>query len=169
MKVSYVTSLIKTQNDQFHFLWHIFQSENSLNISSLFFDDIFTDCTVKSSDGHEIKLHRVILSFKSEVFKAMLIKDLKEGNTKVIELPEDFKLLILLFRLMYEMECKGNLSDFMELAIVTRKYFMMDLHKECVQALIDFLGAINAVEMLVFAVENGIEELKEKALSCVVE
>lgn len=140
-----------------------------MDISEWLVDQYFTDCTVKSSDGKVFKLHRVVLAHHSDVFKAMLTIDMKEAKTNVINLTEKSTTLANLFDLMYTGECEGDYRNFKNLAVVTKKYLLFDLHLECLEMLESLVRASNAVELLIFANENGFEVLQEEAVACIGE
>lgn len=129
-------------------------------------DTHFTDCVVTSSENHEFKLHRVVLANKSDYFRALLTTDMREGKTGKIELSESTNVLKNLFDLIYKGECEGNLMDFMDLCVATKKYLMTELNGQCLLKLKEFLNVNNAVEILVFAYDND-SNLQTKALELI--
>lgn len=141
--------------------------ENMLDISEWLEDDTFKDCVLKSADGDEIRVHRIVLAQVSEPFKAMLTTDMRERQTNVITLPEETHVLERLVDLVYCGAFDGNYKDLMELSVATKKYLMMDLHEECVKKLKEFLQPSTAVELLTVAVENEFEDVQAKALKCI--
>lgn len=131
--------------------------------------ELFTDCIIKSKDGEqEFKLHRFILAYHSDVFKAMFTSDMKEGKTNVLELPESSKLLLNLIRLMYGGEVEGNINDGIELCRATKKYLMTSLYDNCVEIMTRAVDASNAVELLIFSREDKeLDNLKKLSLDCI--
>ena len=49
----------------------------------------FTDFTIRSRDGEEFPCHRVFLASQSKVMQAMLETDMKEKETRTLELKHD--------------------------------------------------------------------------------
>lgn len=111
-------------------------------------------------------MHRNVLAQHSDVFKAMLTTDMREGISRVIELPEKSKTLQQLFTLMYKGEFvdQNDIKELLLMLMVTKKYLMTDLEEKCMEHLIGIIEARNVVELLIFSNENDLEELKKASL-----
>jgi hypothetical protein len=60
----------------------------SNDLMSILYDPTLSDIKVKGNDGGEINAHRLILVARSEVFKRMLLSEMKEATQDVIEFQE---------------------------------------------------------------------------------
>lgn len=109
----------------------------------------FYDCIVKSKEGYEFKLHRVVLAKISDVFKAMFTTKMNEGITKEIKLEEKTEVLRELFQLIY-----------------TGKTMIYE--QECLNNLICSLQPSNSIEVLIFAHINNFTNLLHKVVDYIV-
>lgn len=134
-----------------------------------FSDPTFHDCILKSSQGHEYKLHQNILAKSSVVFRTMLTSDTSTNPLKIIQLNEQTEVLGELFELIYtgRIERSENIR-LVTLALAAKKYLVQEVQEACIEKLISILKVANAVEFLKLARASGFEELKEKALAFIV-
>lgn len=88
-----------------------FKSGSTLltNFKQLFSDEESADVTVKASDGVELRVHKLILTTQSTVFKTMFNIEMTEKERSVVEIKDfDSKVLKELFRFMYCGEVETN-------------------------------------------------------------
>lgn len=112
-------------------------------------DQNYYDCVIKSSDGVEFKLHRVILTRRSEFFKKLLKNS--GVHAAMIPFPENSHVLKNIFSFIYSGTIDKNFEDFKSLAIATKKYGMLGLLKFCAKKIKFSLKIENAIELLIFA------------------
>lgn len=140
-----------------------------MDVTSLFLNDSYSDCAIKSSDGKVFKAHRLVLAKRTDVFDAMLTSDMIEGKLNVISLHENAHVVTLMLRLMYGLKCDGSMKDFMDLSVATKKYLIMDLHEECLTKLATFLNSSHAIELLIFTFDNEFNDLMNQSMMFIIE
>lgn len=137
-----------------------------------FADPTFYDCILKSSEGHEFKLHQNILAKSSVVFKAMLTSDSDTSPTdtiKCIQLMENTEILTELFELIYTGHIeRSERIRVMTLSGIAKKYLVQDVQDACVEKLISILKVANAVAFLKFAHFSDFGDLKSKTLAFIM-
>ncbi|KAJ8683259.1 hypothetical protein QAD02_019051 [Eretmocerus hayati] len=118
-------------------------------------------------DKDEFRLHKNILSARSEVFCAMFEHDMKENNENKVEIT-DFKADVMkeAFRFIYTgtvdiREAKGKEK---ELLAVADKYKLDGLKEYCEDELTDSLTVDNVGDMLVLADLYKAEKLSERSI-----
>lgn len=112
-------------------------------------DQSYSDCVIKSSDGVEFKLHRVILTRRSEFFKKLLKNSAVDAT--MIQFPENSEVLRNIFSFIYSGTINENFEDFKSLATAAKKYGIIELLKFCAKKIKISLKIENAIELLIFA------------------
>ena len=101
------------------------------DISKLFLDPQFSD-VVLLCQGEEIRAHRVILSTRSPVFRAMLQSEMSECVTGKIQIDDANKDVFKeMLRYMYCAKVDENFTQFKALLILADKYQVDELIKYC--------------------------------------
>ena len=104
--------------EQFNLAWNQFESSTSKAFNNLYLDQDFTDVTLATKDGKQIKAHRNILSSVSPFFKTILLANphahplLYLKGVKNISLQSIIKFIYLGHAEVYQ----ENLEDFMNTA-----------------------------------------------------
>lgn len=133
---------------------------------ALLTDPIGSDFIIKSQDGKEFPVHRIVLSIQSEVFRAMLQEDMTESRTGRVTLvdvaSEDLQILI---EFMYTSTIKviENIN-FPTILMLADRYNLVGMRKLCDHILIDQLAADSALDILVLADRYDCSDVKSKAL-----
>lgn len=133
-------------------------------------DGVCHDVEIKS-DGQTWKVHKNVLSVRSEVLKAMLNSDMVEGRTGVITF-QDMDVLTVQQFLSY-LYC-GDLPE-MTTEVAKRfyeigdKYAVQCLKKVCVNFLVNSLTPENACETLAVAVQHSDSSFKESVIEFIIE
>lgn len=123
--------------------------KNGLFIAFDVKDEKFSDCTIKSSDDMEFKLHRVILASRCEYFRKLFNNS--RLNLSQIKFPEDREVLKQIFKFIYGGTIDENFEDILTLAKTAKKFEIKELGKFCDQKLISNLSAENAIDLLIFS------------------
>lgn len=110
-------------------------------------DQKYSDCVIKSADGIEFKLHRVILTRRSDYFKLNNNAEI----AKNFDLPEHSDVLKNLFSFIYSGTIDERFNGFKSLASAAKKYGIIELLKFCAKKIKATLRVDNAVELLIFA------------------
>ncbi|XP_055951871.1 TD and POZ domain-containing protein 4-like [Argiope bruennichi] len=127
-------------------------------------DGILSDVCLRA-DNTSFPVHKLILSSRSPVFKAMFTKDMKEKTSKCIDIPDmDADTLHQLLFYIYEnklqkltWEMAANLFE------AADKYEILDLKEKCSTFLMDFLSVSNVCQTLVLADMHHDESLQKSA------
>ncbi|KAJ7189086.1 hypothetical protein C8R46DRAFT_1056567 [Mycena filopes] len=124
------------------------------------------DVTIASSDGVLFKLHRKNLEVHSDVFASAGDTTRPENGDDIVHLTEPSDVLDLLFQYMYR-QPQPNLKavDFKTLAALTEaaeKYVVYSALTLCRMYMSDAIPD-HPLEVLVYAVKHGQEELMDKA------
>ncbi len=119
--------------------------------------------------GAEFPCHKVVLSARSDVFKAMLsYKNLKEGQTGTVDIadsdPDSVRLMI---NFMYTDECSELDKHAIGLLPLADKYNLPRLKVKCEQWMADNICVANAADILLMADLHGSSELSTLALNFV--
>eukprot|EP01088_Endostelium_zonatum_P001968 TRINITY_DN1237_c0_g1_i2.p1 TRINITY_DN1237_c0_g1~~TRINITY_DN1237_c0_g1_i2.p1 ORF type:complete len:450 (+),score=123.53 TRINITY_DN1237_c0_g1_i2:74-1423(+) len=127
------------------------------------------DITFTFADEIKVKAHRCILSAFSPVFSAMFAHPTKDANTPEVELPEDdseaFQAMV---NFMYTGTISTDLRTMMALALLSHKYSLDDLTKECMKLLLDRISPSNCCKMLLLACNiDEFKEIKQEATSII--
>eukprot|EP00088_Acartia_fossae_P005748 TRINITY_DN12594_c0_g1_i1.p1 TRINITY_DN12594_c0_g1~~TRINITY_DN12594_c0_g1_i1.p1 ORF type:complete len:426 (-),score=56.56 TRINITY_DN12594_c0_g1_i1:105-1382(-) len=118
------------------------------------------------------RCHSVVLAAKSNVFRAMLVNDMREKATKKINLeniePDIFKAILMY---MYG----GEIINFDDQDKASRilkaadQYELLDLKRRCEKNLCSHLTIKNCLEHLIIAEMHNVTRLKQLAIKFVVE
>jgi len=113
------------------------------------FSDVLLKC-----NGHEFPCHKIVLSARSDVFKAMLENEMKEAQDNVIEIVDSTPEIVTM---MVEYIYTGNLPqadkqkqlapDFLHIAV---KYNLGSLITVCEDVMVSELKPSNAIKTLIY-------------------
>ena len=104
--------------ENFNFTWREFNENSSSTIRKLFEDKQFSDVTILSEDGEEMKLHRAILASSSAFFRNVLSK-INQSDPLIFLKGIQSKELLSIVRFMYLGQAEvaqEDLKSFMEAA-----------------------------------------------------
>ena len=124
------------------------------------------------SDEVESKVHRGILTTKSEVFGSMLAADMSEGKTGVVVIKDmDGSSMNMFLRFLYagdfSMMEDCTLKEVKELINAAEKYRFPDLKTYCSYLLVERCGLENAPNLYNFANKFDLEEAAEEIFKSV--
>ncbi|CAD7079862.1 unnamed protein product [Hermetia illucens] len=129
----------------------------------------FTDVTLRVA-GEEMVAHRAVLSAASPVFNAMFDDAFAETKKEVVDLHHETtpKVMAAILDYVYSGKLKMNVEYF-TLFLRNADYFGLEgLKNELPKALSTRLNANNCISTLVLAVENGLDDLMNKAKQILV-
>jgi len=148
-----------------------FESERRKKLVNLLETGDLTDIEVKC--GNEtFKCHSVILAARSNVFRAMLMNDMREKATKVIKL-EDVEPDV--FRAILNHMYGGEISNFTDQEKASKilkaadEYELLELKQKCEKNLCSHLTIHNCLDHLITADLHNATNLKDLAVKYVVE
>ena len=132
---------------------------------SLLIDTSFADVTIRCANA-EFKAHKAILASQSPVFKKMLVSDMKEKKTSVIEIPDVDHAVISDMLEYFHTGSAPNLDTYVkELLNIADKYELPQLLAKCEEKLKSELKVDNAIEVLILADMHNAVHLKETCLN----
>ncbi|CAG8513565.1 987_t:CDS:2 [Funneliformis mosseae] len=106
------------------------ENENTAeNLKFALDNPLFSDIKLKGNDGEEINAHRIILVARSEVFRLMLLNEMKEFTQNVIEFPEfSSKTLHVILEYLYtgKVTEKTLKIEIIAKAFHSADYFLLD-------------------------------------------
>lgn len=117
--------------------------------------------------GENFKCHRLILSARSPVFKAMLEHNTKEKRSGIIEI-KDIKpdIMKIFLDLLYTGKVdKITTETVKKLYMVADKYQVANLWESCRFGLMAAVNKNNCMQFVRFGIESGFAEIAEKARS----
>lgn len=130
--------------------------------------DILLECV----DGSKIRAHRAVLISRSTVFKAMLESKMEESRTNTIKITDfSYEVLRLFIHYLYTAEIyPESLEDCaVELLALAEKYNVKQLKFVCERYMISKLNCGNALPNFEYASLHGAKNLKQAALSTILE
>ncbi|KAL5286789.1 SPOPL.2 family protein [Megaselia abdita] len=131
----------------------------SEDIQELFETQNFSDFDLLVH-GRHIKVHKVVLAARCPIFAAIM----SETKTKM-EIPDlSYDAVVEFLRYIYtgQVENIDNISQ--DLLLASIKYGMEGLKPICFENIISKMDVANGADVLVFAHENKLQELKKAAL-----
>ena len=152
---------------------HEFKQELSKNFEEFFLSKEMSDIQIKCGDK-TFDAHQFLLSTWSPVFRGMFQAEMKEKESKMVEIQDlDSTVVLDLLKFMYTGRCCINeanpvpkaVSDLLQAA---DKYQVVVLKKMCEEVMIKILEPNNSLEILEYADMYGAQELKKRALDLVV-
>lgn len=130
--------------------------------SKLFVNGENADITVECKNGEELKVHRCVLTTKSEVFEKMLSGDTLESKTRRVSCLYDKEVMSYVFEYIYceKVDIKGNGR---EVFIAADFYQLQGLMKICKSTILKETTTSNAITALMFCHSYGpkLEDLKK--------
>lgn len=146
---------------------NMFCNNSKLNSSltkQLFQTGKFSDIKIKVA-SKEFNVHRCILSMSSEVFERMLLSDMIETRSNVIEINDiSDEICEEMLRFIYYDEIKHLDINALDLLYAADKYAIESLKTLCIQSLINTFTYETAAEMLVRANIYNSKLLKDNLL-----
>ncbi|KAI6206609.1 Protein roadkill [Aphelenchoides besseyi] len=142
----------------------------SEDFSSLFADELFTDCIIKVGSV-EIKTHKAILSARSTVFKAMFAHSgMKESNNSVVVIEDlDEETVRGMLSFIYSDNVRELNKIALKLLAAGDKYALKRLKVMCERALCISLHPQNVCEILVHADRHSADQLKSRCVSFIIQ
>ena len=114
--------------------------------------DTETSDVVLLCQGEEIRAHNLILSARSQVFRAMLQSQMLESTRREIRIEDSDKdVLKEMLSYIYKIEVDVNFTMFKRLLVLADKYQIEDLVRYCEEQIIESLNYENALEVGIFA------------------
>ena len=135
----------------------------------LYKDEVFTDVTIVSQ-GKEFKAHKVVLASQSSVFRKMFEVDMREKETKMVEMPDISPPVISdLLDFIYTGEAPNIKTLAKELLNIADKYELPKLFNMCQEELRKNIESdvTNVIEMFSFAKLHNAEDLKRACVSII--
>ena len=131
----------------------------SEDFGNLFLDPQNSDI-VLLCQGEEIRAHKLILSARSPVFRAMLQTEMSESVKGEIRIEDSDKdVLKEMVRYMYSAKVEQDFTNYKELLVLANKYEVEELIKYCGTKVIESLTKENALELGIFAETHNADEL----------
>ena len=152
---------------------HDFKQELSKNFQEFFLSKEMSDIQIKCGDS-TIDAHQVILSAWSPVFRGMFQAEMKEKESKEVEIQDlDPSIVLEMLKFIYTGRCfihdedpdPKSVSDLLQAA---DKYQVVELKKMCEEVMIKMLEPNNSLQILEYADMYGAQELKKQAVDLVV-
>lgn len=140
----------------------------SKDFSELLTDGDFSDVTFVAED-RELKVHKLILMARSQVFRTMLSVDMKEKNENRVNIPNvSFEAVKEFLKFIYS--AKANVSAHArDIFILAEMYEINDLKEICEAKLLAQVNKENALDTLFLTnLHNCKHELKVKAFEVIV-
>ena len=110
--------------------------------------------------GEQMRAHRVILSARSPVFRAMLQTEMSENVRGEIRIEDAEKeILKEMLRYIYSAKVEETFKKFKELLVLANKYGVDELMKYCGNKVFESLNSDNALEVGIFAELHNAEDL----------
>lgn len=127
------------------------RTQLSDDLENLLTDDSYSDVTMKSVEGVEFKVHKILLAVRSEVLKAHFEHNMRESITNVVETLFETEVLRDVLRYMYtdKVPQVDNAPD--KLLAAADYYQLMGLKSLCEETLSKRLTVENAVDTLQLA------------------
>ena len=139
------------------------------DISKLFLDPQFSD-VVLLCQGEETRAHRVILSTRSPVFRAMLQSEMSECVTGKIQIDDANKdVLKEMMRYMYCAKVDEKFTQFKVLLILADKYQVDELIKYCGTKMVESLNKDNVLQIGIFAELHNAEDLMKECVKFIID
>lgn len=124
--------------------------------------DSTADITVKACDGVEIRVHKLILTTRSNVFKTMFDIEMTEKERSEIVIKDfESKILLELFKFMYCGGVEMNEEIIIELLRAAKRYEVAGLPEVCEQFIIDNFCDVDIWDCLDIAYKFELQELFE--------
>ena len=141
------------------------------DIGKLFLDPDpqFSD-VVLLCQGEETRAHRVILSTRSPVFRAMLQSEMSECVTGKIQIADANKdVFEEMMRYMYCAKVDEKFTQFKELLILADKYQVDELIKYCGTKMVESLNKDNVLQIGIFAELHNAEDLMKECVKFIID
>ncbi|KAH7447102.1 hypothetical protein KP509_01G091000 [Ceratopteris richardii] len=134
--------------------------------------DDCADVVLECIDGSKIRAHRAVLISRSTVFKAMLESKAEEGRTNNIKITDfTYGTLRLFVHYLYTAEIYSESLEecAVDLLALAEKYNVKQLKALCERHMISKLNFGNALSNFEYASLHGAKNLKQAALSTILE
>ena len=113
------------------------------------FSDVLLKC-----NGHEFPCHKIVLSARSDVFKAMLENEMKEAHGNVIEIVDSTpEVVTMMVEYIYtgKLPEADKLKQFApDILYIAVKYNLGSLITACEDAMISELNSSNAIKTFIY-------------------
>jgi hypothetical protein len=129
------------------------------------------DLILRSSDGIQFTVHKLLLQLGSDVFSTMLSLPQPGGAVQTVELSEDAETIDVLLRWIYPIEDKPTITSLDEVALylpIALKYEIHSALSDLRSALGSRVAAVNPLRAYAIAVKNDCVEGAREAARLVV-
>lgn len=134
----------------------------------MFYDEIFADFEVETSDKKVLKVHKNVLAFRSTYFFGMLTTDMKETQNNIVTVPEDYIIMKEVLRFIYINEVESLTAIACELVFAAEKYQLDDLKALCIDSIMESLSIKNVLNALLASDRlTKSEKLKHKCIEMI--
>ena len=131
----------------------------SSDLSKIMFDEASGDFRIRCED-QEIKVHKLILSARSPVLKAMLESDTVEKRLGVITMENvSMDVLRQMVNYIYTAKIDTNFQQIKELLVLANQYLIEGLVEDCGSLIIESVNKSNALELGLFGEEHNSKKL----------
>lgn len=138
------------------------------DFESLLQDGTFSDVRLVA-DKTEFKVHKAILTTRSNVFFAMFNHGMKEKTDNLVEIEDiDSEVFRELLRYIYVGKVENLEIVVKELLVAADRYGLLELKRLCIKHLCNTLDINNAAKFLMFADLYGAKNLKIQAENFIV-
>lgn len=146
--------------------------ENSINgdFARLFQEGSYSDVTLQCEKGGEFKVHRGILSIRSEFFAKLFKANLIENETQSVMCGYEYEIMSLILKYLYTGNVDiDDIDVAMELFKAADYYQLSRLKCLCKSTILTKTTSDNAISTLVFADSYGpeMEDLKKHVLTII--
>lgn len=137
------------------------------DLKNIHSDKSFADVSIITADGEIIPVHKMLLSARSEVFRAMLSSPMSESTTSKIKIddvppPVVLALVEYIYTDDFDLTESDNMCDLYGLA---RRYEMKGLQAHCEARLVHCANAENVLDFLSLGDLYGSETLRVHCLA----
>lgn len=143
---------------------YMLEGKLSNDLEDLLNGENFSDVTIKSADGSEYKVHKVIISSRSAVLKAHFTHNTTECNINIVESPFNADVLQEILTFMYS-DRVPKIDEIPDKLLVAADFYQLrKLKAHCEESLRRKLTYENAIETLILADLHSAKYLKESTM-----
>jgi hypothetical protein len=139
-------------------------------LAELYDNKLFTDFTIKCSDGVELKVHRVFLSQRSEYFSKLFTTEMLEKDKNFVEFSDiDSETMEQVLNFIYKSNFTAETqTQTVNLIYAAEKFQMINLKAESIEKLLMQLDLLNVIENFFVAEIHNIDELSHICINMIM-